>query len=115
MKDRIKFLFTTTKGLVLINIGIISIVVAVFGTLSGPLKEWGFGAIIERILGMELLPTEREGRIIMLYHSIAITFTALLVYLITYSVEFKKREITNIRTAVTVGYLLVVIFGLGFA
>jgi len=115
MKERIKFLFTTTKGLVLINIGIIAIVVAIFGTLSGPLKEWGFGAIIERILGMKLIPTEREGRIIMLYHSIAITFTALLVYLITHSVEFKKREISNIRTSVTIGYLLVVIFGLGFA
>ena len=115
MKERIKFLFTTTRGLVLINIGIISIVVAVFGTLSGPLKEWGFGAIVERILGMELHPTEREGRIVMLYHSIAITFTALLVYLITHVVEFKKREITNIRTSITVGYLLVVIFGLGFA
>jgi len=114
MKEKIKFLFTTTQGLVLINIGIISIIVAIFGTLSGPLKEWGFGAIIERILGMELNPTEREGRIIMLYHSIAITFTALLVYLITHSVEFKKREITNIRSSITVGYLLVVIFGLGF-
>jgi formylglycine-generating enzyme required for sulfatase activity len=114
MKERIKFLVTTTKGLVLINIGIISIVVALFGTLSGPLKEWGFGAIIEKLLGMDLHPTEREGRIIVLYHSIAITFTALIVYLITHSVKFKKREVTNIRTAVTVGYLLVVIFGLAF-
>ncbi len=114
MKERIKFIFTTTQGLVLLNIAIISIIVAIFGTLSGPLKEWGVGGIIEKLLGMELHPTEREGRIIALYHSIAITFTALLVYLITYSLEFKKREISNIRTSITVGYLLVVIFGLAF-
>lgn len=115
MKERVKFLFTTTKGLVLINIGILSVIVAIFGTLSGPLKEWGVGAIMERLLGMELHPTEREGRIVMLYHSIAITFTALLVYLITHVLEFKDREIKNIRIATTFGYLLVAIFGLGFA
>lgn len=115
MKDRIKFLFTTTKGLVLINIGILSLIVAIFGTLSGPLKEWGFGRVIESILGMELHPTEREGRIVMLYHAIAIPFTALLVYLITHVLEFKDREIKNIRIATTFGYLLVVIFGLAFA
>lgn len=113
MKDRLKFLLTT-RGLVLVNIAITALVVALFGTLSGPMKEWGVGRFMENLLGMDLLPTEREGRIIMLYHSIAITFTALLVYLITHVLKFKDREIKNIRLSATFGYLLVVIFGLAF-
>jgi len=115
IKEIIIYLFTTTQGLILINIGIISLIVAFFGTLSGPMKEWGIGAFMERFFHMDLQPQDRKGRIIMLYHTIAITFVALLVYLITAVLKFKARQVKNIRTVTTLGYMLVVFFGLGFA
>ena len=49
MKSRIKYLFTTIPGLILVNAAIISIIVAVFGTLSGPMKDWGISAITEKL------------------------------------------------------------------
>ncbi len=112
---RLKYLFTTTKGLILLNVAIISIVVAVFGTLSGPMKEWGVAAITKSLLGMEMLAEDREGRIIMLYHTIAIGFLSLLVYIITDIVKMTVDSAKKIRNTITVGYLLVIICGLGFA
>ncbi len=114
-KSRFKYLFTTIPGLVLVDAAIIAIIVAVFGTLSGPMKEWGVAAVTERLLGMELHPADREGRIIVLYHTIAMAFVALLTYLITGLVRMSERQAVNIRTTITAGYLMVVIFGLGFA
>ncbi len=113
-KSRLRYLFTTTQGLVLGNMAIIALIVAVFGTLSGPLKEWGIGGFMEKFLGMDLQPQEREGRIIILYHSIAITFLSLLVYLITDLVKMTESQIKNIRNSITAGWLFVVFFGLGF-
>jgi formylglycine-generating enzyme required for sulfatase activity len=115
MKSRIKFLFTTIPGLILVNAAIIAVVVAVFGTLSGPMKEWGIAAITEKLLAMDMQPGDREGRIIMLYHTIAIAFVALVTYLILAVVKFREQQAANIRNIITVGYLMVVIFGLGFA
>ncbi len=112
---RFKYLFTTTKGLILLNVAIISIVVAVFGTLSGPMKEWGIAAITKAMLGMEMLPEDREGRIIMLYHTIAIGFLSLLVYIITDLVKMAADKAKKINNTITVGYLLVIVCGLGFA
>lgn len=111
----LKYLFTTTKGLILVNTAIISIIVAVFGTLSGPLKEWGVGDITVKALGMKLLPEERSDRIIILYHTIAVSFVALLTYIITHIVSMRENQKKSIRTVVTFGYLFTVIFGLGFA
>lgn len=113
--NKMKYLFTTTKGLILVNAAIIALIVALFGTLSGPLKEWGVGGFFEKILGMDLQPQEREGRIIMLYHTIAIAFLSLLVYIITDIVAMKKHAAKTIRNTITVGWMTVVFFGLGFA
>jgi len=115
LKTRIKYLFTTTNGLVLGNMAVLAIIVAVFGTLSGPLKEWGVGGFVEKLLGMDLQPQEREGRIIILYHSIAITFLSLLVYLILDLIKMTESQIKNIRNSITTGWMMVVVFGLGFA
>ncbi|MEN8255113.1 MAG: SUMF1/EgtB/PvdO family nonheme iron enzyme [Verrucomicrobiota bacterium] len=111
----LKFIFTTTRGLVLLNAGIISLIVAIFGTLSGPMREWGVADAVIRTLGMDMAPADREGRIVMLYHSIAIAFVALVTYLILHVVKVDERRARNIRGVVTLGYLLVVVFGLGFA
>jgi hypothetical protein len=68
-----------------------------------------------RLLGIKLVEAEREGRIIMLYHSIAMSIVALEVYLITASVPMKRNEQTNINAIVTVGYITSLVFGLLFA
>ena len=115
IKKWVKYIFTNTRGLILLNIAIISVIVAIFGTLSGPLKEWGVGGFVERLLGMDLQPHDREGRIILLYHTIAITFVTLLTYIITHIVKMKENEVRNIRVTITVGYILTAFCGLGFA
>ena len=112
---RLKYLFTTTKGLILLNVVVISLVVAVFGTLSGPMKEWGIAEITRTLLGMEMFPEDREGRIIMLYHTIAMSFLSLLVYIITDIVKMSAEKARGINNTITVGYLMATIFGLGFA
>ncbi len=95
---RLNYLLFTTRGLILLNVVIISLVVAVFGSLSGPMQEWGIAEFTRSLLGMEMAPEDREGRIIMLYHTIAIAFLSLLVHIITDIVrmaEEKARSINN--------------------
>jgi hypothetical protein len=114
-KKRFQYLFQSTKGLVLVAIAMISITAAVFGMLSGPMAEWGVSDFVADLLNMDLIPKEREGRIVMLYHSIAMAVVAIEVYLITGVVPMKKHQRTNINAIMTVGYLVTMIFGLGFA
>lgn len=93
----------------------ISLVTAIWGTLSGPMVEWGVRDLTVRWLGMELNPAEREGRIIMLYHTIAMAVVAIEVYMITSIVAMKSHQQTIINALVTTGYLVAMIFGLWFA
>ncbi len=115
IKERLEYLFTSTKGLVLVAISLISLVTAIWGTLSGPMVEWGVRDFTVKLLGMKLDPFFREGRIIMLYHSIAMAVIAIEVYLMTSIIPMKKRYKLSINATVTVGYLSALIFGLGFA
>ncbi len=115
LKERYHYLFQSTKGLVLVAIAAISIVTALWGTLSGPMVEWGVRDAVLRITGMELDPAAREGRIIMLYHAIAIAVVAIEVYLITGMVKMKPYQRSNINATITAGYLITMIFGLTFA
>jgi MFS family permease len=98
-----------------VAIAVVSIVTAIFGTLSGPMVEWGIKDITVGLLGMKLIEAEREGRIIMLYHTIAMTITAIEVYFMTEILPMKRHEQTMINGTITVGYLTAVIFGLIFA
>jgi hypothetical protein len=77
--------------------------------------EWGVKDFTVRVLGMNLVQAEREGRIIMLYHSIAMTIIAIEVYFMTSLLPMKKHEQTAINATITTGYLTAVIFGLLFA
>ncbi len=113
--ERFHYLFRSTKGLVLVAIALISLVTAIWGTLSGPMVEWGIRDITVRVLGMELLPVQREGRIIMLYHVIAMAVVAIEVYLITSIVPMKKHQQSTINATITFGYITAMIFGLWFA
>ena len=113
--NRFEYLFRSTKGLVLVAISMIALVTAIWGTLSGPMVEWGVRDFTVKLLGMELHHWQREGRIIMLYHTIAMAVLAIEVYFITSIVPMKKHQQTNINALMTVGYLTAMIFGLWFA
>lgn len=105
----------STKLLVLVAIVAISLVTVIWGTLSGPMAEWGIKDFTVRVLGMRLDPAEREGRIVILYHTIAMAVVAIEVYFITAMVPMQKTLRTMINSTITVGYLTAMIFGLWFA
>ncbi|MEW5827383.1 MAG: hypothetical protein AB1846_00720 [Chloroflexota bacterium] len=115
VKDRFDYLFRSTRGLTLVAIAVVSVITAIWGTLSGPMVEWGIKDITVRVLGMDLVEADREGRIIMLYHTIAMTITAIEVYFMTGMLPMKRHEQTIINGTITVGYLTAVVFGLLFA
>lgn len=114
LTKRFHFLFQSTKGLVLVAIAMISLVSALWGMLSGPMVEWGITDAVINITGMDLVPAEREGRIILLYHAIAVAVVAIEVYLITGILPMRNHQRTMINGTVTFGYLLTMIFGLWF-
>lgn len=111
---RFDYLFRSTKGLALMGIAMISLVTAVWGMLSGPMVEFGVKDFVVRILGMSLVEAEREGRVIMLYHTIAIAVVAIESFFITAIVPMKEHEQRNINAILTFGFILTMIFGLLF-
>ena len=115
IKDRFNYLFNSTKGLILVAIAMVAVVTAVFGMLSGPMAELGVREVVVKALGMKLVQAEREGRIIILYHSIAMAIVAIEVYMINSLLKIKPFFKTAINTIITVGYITTMIFGMGFA
>jgi hypothetical protein len=115
IQKRVEFLFRSTKGLILVAIAMIALATAFFGMLSGPMAEFGVRDFWVRTFGLDLQAAEREGRIIILYHSIAMAVVAIETYLITSMVPMKKRSQVSINAAITVGYLCAMVFGLAFA
>ncbi|MFZ1398712.1 MAG: hypothetical protein WAS33_17530, partial [Candidatus Promineifilaceae bacterium] len=112
---RFDYLFRSTRGLALVAMAAVAIITAVFGMLSGPMVEWGVKEITVNLLNLQLIEAEREGRIIMLYHTIAMTIVAIEVYFMTEILPMKRHEQTIINGTITVGYLTAAIFGLLFA
>ncbi len=115
IKDRFNYLFGSTKGLILVAIAMISSVTAVWGMLSGPMAELGVREVVVKLLGMDMVQAEREGRIIILYHSIAMAVVAIETYMITGLLKMKPFMRLAIHATITVGYIVTMIFGLGFA
>ncbi len=113
--NRFKYLFGSTKGLILVAIAMISVVTAVWGMLSGPMAEMGVREVVVRSLGMDMVQAEREGRIIILYHSIAMAVIAIEVYMVTSLITMKSFFVMAIRALITAGYLTAMTFGLSFA
>ncbi|MBL7161489.1 MAG: hypothetical protein ISS57_02710 [Anaerolineales bacterium] len=114
LKHRWNYLFRSTRGLTLVAIAMVALVTAIWGTLSGPMVEWGVRDITVNLLNMELVQADREGRIIMLYHTIAMTIVAIEVYFMTEILPMKRHEQVSINATITVGYLTALIFGLIF-
>ncbi len=115
IKDRFTYLFKSTKGLILVAIAMIGIETAIWGMLSGPMAEMGVREIVIKALGMDIVQAEREGRIIILYHSIAMAVVAIETYMVTSLLKMKEFYKTSVRALITVGYLMAMIFGMGFA
>ncbi|OGO26222.1 MAG: hypothetical protein A2W33_10345, partial [Chloroflexi bacterium RBG_16_52_11] len=109
------YLFSSTKGLILVAIALIGIATAVFGMLSGPMAEMGVKDLVVRALNLDLVEREREGRIIILYHSIAMAVIAIEVYMITGLLKMKEALRVTINALITVGYITTMVFGLLFA
>ena len=114
LKARYNFLFRSTKGLILVAIALIALVTAIWGMLSGPMAEFGVRDLVVRTFGMDIVEAEREGRIILLYHVIAMAVLAIEVYIITDLVPMKLHQRTNINAIITFGYMLTLFFGLLF-
>jgi len=115
IQKRFDYLFRSTKGLILVAIAMIALATALFGMLSGPMAELGVRDVVVRTLGMDLVQAEREGRIIILYHSIAMAVIAIEVYMITSLLKMRNGWRPWINALVTVGYLCTMVFGLLFA
>ena len=56
---RFNYLFSSTRGLALVAIAVISLVTALWGMLSGPMVEWGVRDVVVRLFGMDLVQAER--------------------------------------------------------
>ena len=114
-KERLNYLFNSTKGLILVAVAAIALETAVFGMLSGPMAEFGVRDVVVRLLRMDLVPAEREGRIILLYHSIAMAVVAIETYMITGLLGLKEFYKSAVRMLITIGYWMAMVFGMGFA
>jgi hypothetical protein len=115
IKDRFNYLFNSTKGLILVAIAMVAIVTAVWGMLSGPMAEMGVREVVIKLLGMDIVQAEREGRIIILYHSIAMAVVAIETYMVTSLLKMKEFLRMTVRVLITVGYMVTLIFGMAFA
>lgn len=115
VKTRLHYLFGSTKGLILVAIAMVAVVTAIWGMLSGPMAEMGVREVVIRTLGMDIVQSEREGRIIILYHSIAMAIIAIETYMITSLLRMQEFFRLSVRVLITAGYLMTMIFGMGFA
>lgn len=115
VKTRLNYLFGSTKGLILVAIAMVAVVTAIWGMLSGPMAEMGVREVVIKALGMDIVQSEREGRIIILYHSIAMAIIAIETYMVTGLLKMKEFFRLSVRVLITVGYIMTMIFGMGFA
>lgn len=115
LKTRLNYLFNSTRGLILVAIAMIGLETALFGMLSGPMADLGVREVVVRLFKMDLVQAEREGRIIILYHSIAMAVIAIETYMITSLVKMKEFFRVAVRVLITAGYLAAMLFGMSFA
>ena len=113
--QRFTFLFKSTKGLILVGIALAVLIAAFFGMLSGPMADWGIKDSIVRFFGIDLVESEREGRLVILYHVIAMIVVTVETYMITGLLPMKENHKVLINSTITVGYLAAIFGGLPFA
>jgi len=106
--QRLDYLTQSTRGLLLMVTGWEALIVALLGMISAPMQELLRLSII-------LPEAERVGRIVMVYHSLAIPFVAAIIYLVLDMVPTTEESARTIRRLITPGYMLVGIGSLTFA
>jgi hypothetical protein len=109
-------LFGSLPGLLVVAVAWDALIIASLSPFSGPVRGLG----LADLLGIDFGQAQRVGRIIMLYHSLAIPFIAVLVYLVLDQVsmgsgEEQHRVRRPIVVPVTLGYMLTSIGGMTFA
>ncbi|HSR33012.1 MAG TPA: hypothetical protein VLY63_20805 [Anaerolineae bacterium] len=116
LSEIINRLFGSLPGLLLVAVAWDALIVASLTPFSGPLRPLG----LTELLGVDLGDAQRVGRIIMLYHSLAMPFVAALVYLVLDQVpmggspEEEQRIRRSIVVPITAGYMLTSIGGMTF-
>ncbi len=109
-------LFGSLPGLLVVAVAWDALIVASLAPFSGPLQPLG----LADLLGIDLSDPQRVGRIILLYHSLAMPFVAALVYLVLDQVPMAHDETAarrirhSIAVPVTVGYMLTSLGGMTF-
>jgi hypothetical protein len=109
-------LFGSLPGLLVVVVVWETLIVVSLAPFSGPLRFLGLAGL----LGLDFGDVHRVGRIIMLYHSLAIPFVVALVYLVLDQVPIASPEVTAARrrsivVPITAGYMLTSIGGMTFA
>ena len=109
-------LFGSLPGLLILVVTWEALIVASLAPFSGPLQSLDLATQ----LGLDFSDAHRVGRIIMLYHSLAIPFVASLVYLVLDQVPMGTEEEARARrhsivVPVTAGYMLASLGGMTFA
>ena len=102
IRDHISWLFGSAKGLMVVAVAWDAIIVAFLSLFSGPVRSLG----LADKLGIYLGDVGRTGRIIMLYHILAVPLVAAIAYFILDQVPVKASQRRAILPALTVGYLL---------
>jgi len=114
--------FSSLPGLMLVAVAWDALIVATLSPMSGPLQPLG----IAGRLGLDLGDASRAGRIVVLYHSLAMPLVAALVYLVldrlplgTSDNDQSRREAGDagrraIAAPVTLGYILASAGGMTF-
>ncbi|MGD2164210.1 MAG: hypothetical protein PVH50_01640 [Anaerolineae bacterium] len=105
---RLDYLTGSTRGLLLAVTGWEALIIALLGTISAPMQNLlGFS--------VDLPQAERVGRIVMVYHALAIPFVAAITYLILDMVPTTEDVARSVRRTITPGYVLTSVGGLAFA
>ncbi|MGC8828067.1 MAG: hypothetical protein ACP5TV_13815 [Anaerolineae bacterium] len=109
VKRRLRYLFAAPAGNLLTVTAWEALIIAFLSTFSAPLRA---------MLGIppaHLPEALRVGRIIMIYHSLAVSFTAAIAYLTLDLVPVSAELGRSVRRIITPGYMLTSIGALGFA
>jgi hypothetical protein len=109
-------LLGSLPGLLVVVVAWEALLVASLAPFSGPLRPLGLAGL----LGLDFSDAQRVGRVIMLYHSLAMPFVAALVYLILDQVPMAHPEEAQGRRRavvlpITAGYMLTSVGGMTFA
>ena len=109
-------LFGSLPALLVVVVAWEILIVATLAPFSGPLRGIGLAGL----LNLDFSDSHRVGRIIMLYHALAIPFVASLVYLVLDQMPMdppdkEQKTRRSIVVPITVGYMLTSFGGMSFA